>query len=103
MITLKLKTNDMNHDARDDDTDRPIAFNNESIPDNAVFAGAALTRTTAGAASIIVIDAHIPPPGQKQHINPFPSSKMKKMAKKDIIDTTPAPAAPKCRPVDASA
>ena len=50
---LKLKTNDMNYDARNGATGQPISINNEATSYAAVFAGTAPAPTdsaTAGAA-----------------------------------------------------
>ena len=47
---LKLKTNDMNNDACDDATNRPVSLNNEATPDAAIFAGAAPAPTSGAAA-----------------------------------------------------
>ena len=60
------------------------------------------TDVTGAAASTIVPDAHTPPSGVKQHTKPFYPANMKEMAKKDKIDTTPAPNAPTGATADAS-
>ena len=94
----------MNDDARDDATDQPVSLNNEATLDVAVFAGTNPIPTAAsGAASNIVSDAHIPPSGQKQHTKPFYPVNMDNMAKKDTIDTIPAPESPTTALADASA
>ena len=54
MGTLKQKSINMNNDARDGTTDRPVYLNNEVTPDATVFSGAAPASTAfagTGAAS----------------------------------------------------
>ena len=93
----------MNDNTRGDAIYWPISLNNEATPDASIFAGAAPAPTSTVIASIIVPEAHIPPLGQKQHTKTFSPVHMKKMAKKDTIDTTPAPDALTAALADTSA
>ena len=65
--TLKQKTDNINKGDHYNDTYQPISLIYESNPDNAVFVRAAPAPTASAAAtaaaSTIVPDAHIPPPG----------------------------------------
>ena len=93
----------MNNDTCNNATDRPVSLNNEATSDATVFPSSAPAPTVSavtfsGAASTIVPDAHIPPSGQKQHTEPFSPVNMKKMAKKEKIDTTPDLFQPKMSP-----
>ena len=92
----------MNDDARNDDTGMPVYLNNKYTPGITV-----LSRNvpypnvdTDAVASAIVPGAHIPPSGQKEHTTPFSLVNMKKMTKKEKIDSPTAPDAPTASPVD---
>ena len=56
-VTLKLKTNDMKNDARDDATNRPASLNNEATPDAALFIGTA-PASNAGAIACDITGAN---------------------------------------------
>ena len=97
----------MNSDDHSDSTNRPIYLNNEATSFAAVFYGTAPAPTVPAiaiaAASNIVPDAHIPLSGGNQHTNPLSPVNMKKMDKKDTINTTPSPNARTAAPANASA
>ena len=92
----------MNNNTRDGATYIPVSLNNEATTYAAAFSGAAPSPTAATAASTIVPDSHTPPSGKKQRIKPFYPVNMKKMCKKDTIDTTSVPDAPTATSTNAS-
>ena len=95
---VKIKTNNMNNGANV----QPISLKNEANPD-ATFLVGATPVPTAGAASTIIPDAHIPPSGHKKQTKPFYQVNMKEMSKKDTIETTPAHQSPTAVPAYAPA
>ena len=99
----------MNDGAFDGATGRSTYLNNEANPDAEFLSSASPSPTVEVAAlavavvtSAIVPDAHIPPSGGKQHTKPFSPLNMKKMTKREKIDTTPAPDTLTANPANAS-